>query len=183
MSRYNPTYSIDKNTSSAQVSSIMLKISSGNYVDITRSISNNKSYLDIKDEVGRTPLHYLLTNTSIDNSEKFNLSKVLVNKGAPIDIPDDNNVRPLHLAVSQQNYELAEYLLEHGAEPNSKDNSHWAPLHYALSPNTSMCKTNTINIDAVEDNNLKSVAEKTIVIGHHYIMPFRQILQCVRKIQ
>lgn len=142
MQRSGKVYNIpEKIISTVQSNTIYAAIATGSYVDIMKEIMNQKTFLQFFNEEHRTGLHYLLANTSLNNNEKYNLAKLLIAKHAPVDVPDTNGIRPLHLASTQQNSDLVILLLQNGAEPNSTDITYMTPLHYAVLPSPETCKS------------------------------------------
>jgi ankyrin repeat protein len=133
---------------------LFVDISSGNYFDIKKSILDNKTYLAFSDDNGRSALHYIISNKDINNIDVFNLSNLVISYSAPVDIPDSQGIRPLHLAAERQNFKLVKRLMELGAEPNSRDSNNLTPLHYALLPTMTECthkKTKTIGKSITTD--------------------------------
>lgn len=142
---YNPRFSTSYNIPDKQPpvdvsNKIFMKVGIGKYFEIKRAIAQEKSSLNLRDANMKTVLHWILPNTNLSKHEKYELSKFVIELGAPIDDPDNDGVRPLHLASGQQNKELVKLLLEKGADANSRDNKHMTALHYAVSPDTFMCK-------------------------------------------
>lgn len=74
----------------------------------------------------QTPLHCAVRRDSL------NTVKLLIDKGAVINVTDDDMMTPLHIAVRNGNSEITEYLLSEGALLNQKEN-HWGQteLHAA----------------------------------------------------
>jgi ankyrin repeat protein len=126
-------YDINKNPSEHN-SKFISQIVNGSFFDIKSSIIHNKSYLGFVDSENRTIPHYIIDNPKFNNHDKFLLIKYSFENGAPIDIPDAQGVRILHIASQQQNNKLINFLLQNGAEPNSTDINQYQPIHYALSP-------------------------------------------------
>ncbi|KAG4106643.1 ankyrin repeat-containing domain protein, partial [Neocallimastix lanati (nom. inval.)] len=67
---------------------------------------DNIYYIDIN---GRVALHYACEKGNIE------IVKLLLKKGSPINIYDNNFFTPLYLASFNGFYEIAELLLENGA--------------------------------------------------------------------
>jgi ankyrin repeat protein/L-ascorbate metabolism protein UlaG (beta-lactamase superfamily) len=75
----------------------------------------------------QTPLHCAIRSDSI------NTVRVLVDKGALVNITDDNGMTPLHLAVNNCNLEITDYLIKQGARLNLKDEKYGrTELHTAV---------------------------------------------------
>lgn len=129
----------DKLLSEEAVSAIFLKASTGKYFDIKKTLIEKRTTLDILDSNKKSIIHYVIDNQGLDKYEKYEIVKLLFEMGAPIDSPDENNIRPLHIASAQQNTKLINFLLEKKADPNSKDNKYFTPLHYAVTPSSTKC--------------------------------------------
>lgn len=63
--------------------------------------------------------------------ERKIIMKILLEKGAYIDVPDINGNTPLHLAVQMQNYEIVETLIKNGADINIKNDDRTSPFELA----------------------------------------------------
>lgn len=138
--RFVQSYSLpDKEASGETVNKIFLKVSSGKYFDVKKTVAQERAFLNLHDTSKRSILHHILLNSDLSNNDKYMLVKDVVELGAPIDNPDINDVRPLHLASSQQNKKLVRFLLDKKAEVNSRDNNYMTPLHYAVSPIQQVC--------------------------------------------
>lgn len=93
----------------------------------------NEADLDLRDENDISPL-----SISIDNIE---ITKLLVNKGADIEITDFEGDTPLIKAVKRQDYEVAEFLLTSNASVNASNDELDTPLHIATcNENFEMCE-------------------------------------------
>lgn len=65
-------------------------------------------------KTGETPFHVILrmdTKTASKRT-KLDLLKYVADAGAPIDIPDKTNVRPIHLAAVQQDTDIIDFMLK-----------------------------------------------------------------------
>lgn len=83
------------------------------------------SLLEEKDACDSTPLQLAF------KENKTKAAKVLVQKGAVVNIADQNGRTPLHFAAAFENLEAVKFLLEAKADPNQKNASHHTPLHFA----------------------------------------------------
>ncbi len=65
--------------------------------------------------------------------DQFKLAKMLINGGAKIDQPSNNDfsVYPIHSACAVSNFEITELLIKRGANVNVKQQSGVTPLHSA----------------------------------------------------
>ena len=144
--KYNPRYSITYNNpnklpTTETVSKIFLSSANGNYFDIKKAIMKEHASLSLQDSQNRTIIHYiLLSGKDLTKNDKYELIKSAIDSGAPVDLPDANGVRPLHLAAVQQNRKVINLLIQKKAEINSRDNNFMTPLHYAVVPETVTCK-------------------------------------------
>lgn len=68
-------------------------------------------------------------NTPLHLVRHFPIAKILVEKGANVNAINSNGSTPLHLA---QNFAIAKFLIEKGANPNSTNNEGYTPFHLAL---------------------------------------------------
>lgn len=78
---------------------------------------------------GIEPLHLAAMRAEDDNTT---MVQVLINKGTPVDITDENGATALHYACHRNRARLASVLLHNGANPNAKDNEKFSPLTYLL---------------------------------------------------
>ena len=153
INNYNPRYIIpDNNLSIDTISTISLKLTTGSIFDIKKTIIEEKSTLSFVDNTyKKSCLHYILINSELSNSEKFDLTKYVINLGCPIDTPDINGVRPFHIACMKQLIDVVKLLLSKKVEINSKDNNFLTPLHYAVLPNSESCKVPKKLLPDIED--------------------------------
>lgn len=147
IARYNPRFTIsynnpDRRAPNETVNKIFSKIGSGRYSDMLNVIMQERSLLNLVDPQNKTVIHYILTNADLSKNDKYDLIKAALDLGAPVDTPDTNGVRPLHLAAGQQNRKVVKLLLQKKAEVNSKTANHLTPLHYAVTPEIKECKDN-----------------------------------------
>ena len=85
----------------------------------------NKELLSYRDNVGNTPLHVLADQNSLKLDEMVNVAKALIECGSKVNVSNDDEKTPLHLAKS---WSMAELLLENGGKPNLSDNMGCSPL-------------------------------------------------------
>ena len=76
---------------------------------------------------GRTPLHKAASNGHIETV------KLLISKGADVNIKDENGWTPLHLATLNRHLKLVKLLVSKGANINTESDYAYTPLQFALS--------------------------------------------------
>jgi len=76
--------------------------------------------------------NYLLHQAAMTSSS---MAKLLVKKGANVEVTGEELKTPLHLAVEKQNTDLALFFIKKGANVNSQDLFGDTPLHYAVHNN------------------------------------------------
>ena len=60
------------------------------------------------------------------------VADLLYDHGAVVDVRDDSNLTPLHVASpSPRHIDIIRWLLNHGADPNAQSNTRRTPLHWA----------------------------------------------------
>jgi len=64
--------------------------------------------------------------------------KLLLEKGADINLPDPDGVSPLHLAIMNSNWDIAKYLIVSGADVNQWDIYGEAPLYTVIGNRTKL---------------------------------------------
>ena len=86
------------------------------------------------DENGDTLIHKIIEDKTLQKNEmnKLNIIKFLVNNNVNPDLPNKNNITPLHLSCINQYELITEYLLSIDVNPNYQDNLGNSPFHYYL---------------------------------------------------
>jgi ankyrin repeat protein len=80
-------------------------------------------------DFGRAPLNQVAQCTYNFQQDRVHLTQLLLEHGADINTPNEDNVTPLHLASYYGGVEIARVLLDCGAAANSKGNQGRTPLH------------------------------------------------------
>ncbi|MDP0589953.1 MAG: ankyrin repeat domain-containing protein [Candidatus Endonucleobacter bathymodioli] len=103
--------------------------------------------VDIANNYGTTPLHHTILyqlhytpnnnvtmeeNTYIKKHRTIQMLNILVNKGADVNIANNNNLTPLHTAASFSSIETIKILLDNNADTNSVDKHGHTILHSAI---------------------------------------------------
>ncbi|CAL1285177.1 unnamed protein product [Larinioides sclopetarius] len=83
---------------------------------------------NITNSFGTTLLH-MVTSASLDN---LAIVQYLYDLGANINAQDNNQLTPLHLAVSQSNYKIAHFLIAQGAAVNIQEKRGKTALHLLI---------------------------------------------------
>lgn len=138
---FNKNVNPIKELSTDVITSIFSEITFGNYLKIKTFLLENKLTLAIRNTKGETVIHTILMNSNITPKEKLQLVEYAIQQGAPLDLSDENNVTPLHLACKFGLKDVIELLLDKGANINSRDNQAKTPLHYAVSGELTQCKS------------------------------------------
>ena len=110
-------------------------------------VTDKALLLDVADNDGYTPLHYLCKNASlecleyiIDHSKSANIDELFQKTKrtvffttipSPLSIKDESGKVILHHACDKGRAHLVERLLAFHDDPNVQDNAHCTPLHYA----------------------------------------------------
>lgn len=97
---------------------------------LEKRLADNPAMLHERDEIwkGRSLLHY----AAAAGAER--VTRLLLERGLPVDVRNDDGETPLHLAAVQGRLAVARLLLEHGADVNARDSCYDStPLHLACS--------------------------------------------------
>ena len=78
---------------------------------------------------GKSPWHLLSENQIYNEDEVLDHALLLWRFGVEVNISDENNETPLHLAIRTDLLKLAGFLLEHGADANAENDQGMTPLH------------------------------------------------------
>ena len=120
----------------------ILALKTGNLDQIRDFILKNKIKLNlVQPETKKTPAHIILEldNKIADPAEKLRILKYLAQMEAPLDLPDKDNVWPIHLASASQDEDLIDFFLKKGVQITSLDASGNTPLHYATMGRSMEC--------------------------------------------
>ncbi len=99
---------------------------SGDISKIKELIEGNPQLLNLKDEIGRTPLHWACRGGGHEKAAEY-----LINEGADVNIRDNNNVVTLHSVAINGLKHIAALLIKKDADINVQSRSGYTPLHYA----------------------------------------------------
>uniref|UniRef100_A0A6C0I471 Uncharacterized protein n=1 Tax=viral metagenome TaxID=1070528 RepID=A0A6C0I471_9ZZZZ len=111
-----------------EVVSSLARIKGKKGLEIVRILLQAGADVNSKDEeYGRTPLHL-----AIDYDKKGEITKLLIDSGAHLDIQDNDGDTPLHSASRSEFFKsAAKILIDSGAKVDIKNNNGDTPLHIA----------------------------------------------------
>jgi len=95
----------------------------------------NKASLNATDQDGLSPLHATASCTQVDLKDDYlRVAKLLVSKGADINLQMEGNCTALHIAAcaGKKGEEMVKYLLENGADPTIESGIGFTALHYSI---------------------------------------------------
>lgn len=99
---------------------------SGDLEKLKLLLANDPSLLYLKDEVGKTPLHWATGRGQIEA-----IKLLLDTYHVDVNIRNNNEGTPLHVAASQAQPEAARILIAHHALVDAKTKDNSTPLHFA----------------------------------------------------
>ena len=85
-------------------------------IDTVKSLIQNGSVVNAKDENGNTPLHWAVWY------ENLEIVRCLFSNGADIDARNNRNETPLHFSGMNDGVEVAQFLVSQGADTNAQNN-------------------------------------------------------------
>lgn len=120
-------------------------IDTGDLNGLKQYVNSNTLPTDLVDRNGQSALSHVinLSDATLDSSGKIDFAKYLKSINSPLDYPDSDKVRPIHLAVKTQNEDMVKFLISNGANLGSKDQDSNNPMHYAIPKYNEECITDT----------------------------------------
>jgi ankyrin repeat protein len=109
-----------------QAQEIIGAAKTGDLTKVKGLIEKDQSLIRIKDETGRTALHWAARGVHVE------VLSYLVSQGADVNSTDINGVTPLHSVCSRGHVEAARILTENGADPAATMSDMSTPLHLAV---------------------------------------------------
>jgi len=101
-------------------------VQQGNAQRVREILTEDPRLVNMKDETGRTPLHWAARSQNLD------IMVLLLDQGADVNAQDDNGIAALHSLVVRGNKEGVELLLRNGADVNIVDTEGTPPLAYTM---------------------------------------------------
>src|SRR5262249_46046623 len=123
---------------------LLLHAAQSLHLEIIGDILDRGADIASKDRFGETALHRVADLRRADIPKAAQMATFLIERGAPVDARNRDDVTPLHQAVRARNLAVAEVLLRSGANANAVDKRGSTPLHRASS---SSGASNTAGID------------------------------------
>jgi ankyrin repeat protein len=109
-----------------QAQEIIEAAKTGDLAKVKKLIEKDPSLIRIKDETGRTTLHWAARGVHVE------VLSYLVSQGADVNSTDINGVTSLHSVCSRGHVEAARILIENGADPAAAMSDMSTPLHLAV---------------------------------------------------
>lgn len=155
MSRYQPIMPKINNPEiklpDQLVEDFMLALKSANVAEVENIIRTTNIRSNLRDYIGKdpsrkTPYHIILEldDNIADLDKKFALIKLLDKIGSPVDLPDNNNIWPIHLAAKTNDDRIISFFLEKKVDLNRADANGNTPLQYALFGKEIACPSDTL---------------------------------------
>ncbi len=98
----------------------------GNLAKVKELLEKDPTLINVKDETGRTPLHWACRGAHKEVAE------YLLEKGADVNAKDNDETTGLHSAAGQGHTEVAKLLIKNGTQINAKNYRKNTPLHFAV---------------------------------------------------
>ena len=112
----------------------------GVQMEVTRLLINAGAATDIRDDWGRTPLHYAagcphrtFQSSEVHGRPDKDVVLMLIQAGASTSAADDQGNTPLHNAVETSRIEIVRVLMDNGADIHARNGAGQTPLQLAVS--------------------------------------------------
>lgn len=121
---------IDQN----KITELFSLINELNTQKISTFITKYNVPLYVTDNDGNTLIHKVIEHdTQLKNEHnKLNMIRWLINNGCNPDMPNSENITPLHLACQHQYSHIIDILVDNGSDINYQDDFGNTPFHYLL---------------------------------------------------
>lgn len=100
-------------------------VRAGDMREVQKLIAANRGMVNIRNELGSTPLHIAAGNSAAD------IARLLLDKGADLNAKDNNGATPLHIAAFSGHKANVELFLAQGANVHARDNNGKTARDYA----------------------------------------------------
>lgn len=152
MSKYNPkrTFPPDKNVFVSQtipdtlIDNIRTIVNAGEFGKLEELLINYPVNLNFKESKLNTSLLHSVIRSTITNTQKLRLVELLIKRGIPINITDDNGFTPLYYAIQLQLPDLVRILIERSSNLSTLPQN-YDYFRLALSPSIVNCKPQLLN--------------------------------------
>ncbi|KAF2886608.1 hypothetical protein ILUMI_19566, partial [Ignelater luminosus] len=131
-----------------------LGVKYGDYAIVDRIISY-KAAINAQDNAGNTSLHLALSE-----HKGWDVIKLLLMKGANVNLKNEDGETPLHFAIRYGNYVIGHLILNHNVDINVPINKGDTPLHLAASIPHNL-KTISLLVSGGADENVKNSNDET----------------------
>lgn len=104
------------------------------YANFAITFNEHRDGINAVDAKGRTPLHVAVQakQEAEQEAEQEEMVRLLIERGANVNIKDQDGLTPLHLAVVLRSATLAPLLVQAGANLHAVDAKGQTPLHAAI---------------------------------------------------
>jgi ankyrin repeat protein len=137
----NKYYVPDNIQNQELINELFLKAQNSDITELKKFLVNANIPLNVRSEKGDTILHFVLKNGDLTDNQKTEIANFLIERGAPVNGFNDENITPLHLASKYQLNNIVDTLIKYGANVNATDNNYMTPLHYAVQGTSTECRT------------------------------------------
>jgi ankyrin repeat protein len=112
---------------------LLLHAAESLHTDIVALLLDAGVDIAVADRFGETALHRVADLRRADGERAVRAAELLIDRGAPVDAHNRDDVTALHQAVRARNLAVVELLLARGADANARDKRGSTPLHRAVS--------------------------------------------------
>jgi ankyrin repeat protein len=100
-------------------------------LSVARMLLEYQADVNSRNDAGQAPLHLLCTRETRRKDDRSDIAKLLLERGAKVDVKDKNGATPLQLASYNQRVKIVRVLLDHGANADTKNDQGKIPLQLA----------------------------------------------------
>ncbi|KAN0137936.1 Ankyrin repeat-containing domain protein [Lactarius tabidus] len=97
-------------------------------VKLVQMFLDHGANINVKDSQGRTALHRVLEDSHNSDEDRFGVARLLVERGADVNMTDNYHETPSHLASRLPSLEVAWLLLKHGADQKAENQKGKVPV-------------------------------------------------------